>query len=86
MIPTPRTPADRAKRMLAIGLAALITATSASGQQDADSVRRLQEENASLRRRLAEMEAISRPAPSAAPAAASAAGSSVAGGCTHTHH
>ena len=78
MIPTPRTPADRAKRMLAIGLAALITATSASGQQDADSVRRLQEENASLRRRLAEMEAISRPAPSAAPAAASAAGSSVA--------
>lgn len=62
MISTPCTPIDRARQLLAIGLAALIT-SSASGQAlDAASARRLQEENAALRRRLAEMEAISQPA------------------------
>jgi len=63
MISTPCTPIDRARQLLAIGLAALITSSTASGQAlDADAARRLQEENAALRRRLAEMEAISRPA------------------------
>ena len=67
MKPTPCTPIDRVRQLLAIGLAALITASTASGQaMDPATVRRLQEENATLRRRLAEMEAISRPASPAA--------------------
>ncbi|WP_438479814.1 TonB-dependent siderophore receptor [Oleiharenicola lentus] len=64
----PNTPAERAKHMLAIGLAALLTATPAFAQtSDADSVRRLQEENATLRRQLAEMQGRSAPAPTAQP-------------------
>jgi outer membrane receptor protein involved in Fe transport len=71
---TPCTPVARVRQVLTLGLVALITATSASGQpMDADALRRLQEENAALRRRLAEMEAISRPATPAAPAARPAA-------------
>lgn len=62
----PHTPVDRAKHMLAIGLAALLTATPAFAQtSDADSLRRLQEENAALRRQLAEMQGKAAPAPAA---------------------
>ncbi len=52
----PHTRLDRARALLATGLAALLIATSASGQSSPDSIRRLQEENAALRKRLAEME------------------------------
>ncbi|MFO1450428.1 MAG: TonB-dependent receptor [Opitutaceae bacterium] len=84
MKPTPRTPIDRVRHHLAIGLAALLTATAAQGQTAAaDSVRRLQEENAALRKRLAEMEGKAAPAAPAAtaarPAAASPTGPTVSG-------
>ncbi len=53
----PHKPLDRAKTLLATGLAALLIATTASGQTPSpDAVRRLQEENAALRKRLAETE------------------------------
>jgi len=75
MKPTPHNPLDRARHLLAIGLAALLVATSASGQTPSpDAVRRLQEENAALRKRIAEMETTptpvaqpTAPAPSTAP-------------------
>lgn len=67
-------PTDRVRRALATTLAALMTASLASGQTDAAAVRRLQEENAALRKRIAEIEAAAKPAPAApAPAAAPAA-------------
>ena len=70
MKPTLHTPAHRARQALAYGLAAMLTVTAASGQSaDSDALRRLQEENAALRKQLAAMEG---KAPAAAPAATSA--------------
>ncbi len=69
-------PIGRAWHLLAIGLAALLMVSPASGQSgDSDALRHLQEENASLRERLAELEAkaATAPTPAAAPAAESAA-------------
>jgi outer membrane receptor protein involved in Fe transport len=68
MKPPLHTPANRASQALAFGLAALLTVSPAFGQSaDSDALRRLQEENAALRKRLAEMEA-----PAAKPAAPTA--------------
>ncbi len=65
----------RARRALAAGLAALITASFAHGQTpSADRLRRLEEENAALRKQIADFEArLGRPAAPAAPAAAAPA-------------
>lgn len=64
---TPTTPAGRLRSALAIGLATLLT-LSASGQaMDSDALRRLQEENAALRKKLAELEGKATPATPAAP-------------------
>ncbi|MEO6005103.1 MAG: TonB-dependent receptor [Opitutus sp.] len=62
----------RARQLLALGLAGVLASTAAHGQStDADALRRLQEENAALRKRLAEVEGSTRPAPqTAAPASA----------------
>lgn len=69
MKPTPHTPIDRVRKSLAFGLAALLTASFASGQTaDADALRRLQEENAALRRQLAELQGRPQAATPAAPA------------------
>ena len=58
------TPIDRAQKLLAIGLAALLTTTIATAQSaDTDALRRLQEENAALRKRLAAIEGQAQPAP-----------------------
>jgi outer membrane receptor protein involved in Fe transport len=64
-------PANRAKQALALGLAALLSVTAVSGQSaDSDALRRLQEENAALRKRLAEVEGkTAQPAQPAQPAA-----------------
>jgi outer membrane receptor protein involved in Fe transport len=64
---------DRASRILALGLAGLLTTTTGSAQAvDSNALRQLQEENAALRKRLAELETKA-PAPAAAaPAAAPA--------------
>lgn len=63
---TPHTPLDRTRALLAAGLAALLIATTASGQTpNPDTVRRLQEENAALRKRLAELEGVAAPTASA---------------------
>lgn len=57
MKPHPRPNVDRARQLVAISLAALITATSASAQTtDAETIRRLREENAALRQRLDALE------------------------------
>jgi outer membrane receptor protein involved in Fe transport len=71
---TPHIPIHRAKQILAIGLAAMLTATAASGQSaDSDAMRRLQDENAALRKRLAVLEGQAQPAaPAAQPSQASA--------------
>jgi len=54
---TPRPNVDRLRKLVAVSLAALLTATSASGQTaDAETIRRLQEEVASLRRQLGQVE------------------------------
>ncbi|MDQ5978358.1 MAG: iron complex outerrane recepter protein, partial [Verrucomicrobiota bacterium] len=64
---------DRTRKLLAIGLAGLLVATTASAQSaDTSSLRQLQEENAALRKRLADLEAKSQPAAPATPAVASA--------------
>lgn len=73
MKPPLHTPANRASQALAFGLAALLTVSPAFGQSaDSDALRRLQEENAALRKRLAEIEGSAQPAP-AAPASQAAA-------------
>lgn len=69
MKPTPRIHLDRARKTLAIGLAAMLTVVSVSGQMaDSDALRRLQEENAALRKRLAAIEGQAQPAAPAATA------------------
>lgn len=74
MKPTPHTPIELTRKALVFGLAALLTATGASGQTvDADTLRRLQEENAALRRQLAEIQGTSQPAAPAATTTAPAA-------------
>jgi outer membrane receptor protein involved in Fe transport len=74
MKPTPHSSINRTQQVLAIGLAALLTSSTAFGQSDADSVRRLQEENAALRKKLATLEGQAQPAaPAAQPAAAAPA-------------
>ncbi|MEI6105656.1 MAG: TonB-dependent receptor plug domain-containing protein [Opitutae bacterium] len=70
---TPNSSINRTQQVLAIGLAALLTSTTAFGQSDTDSVRRLQEENAALRKRLATLEGQAQPAaPAAQPGQAAA--------------
>lgn len=74
MKPTPCIHLDRARKTLAIGLAAMLTVASVSGQTaDSDALRRLQEENAALRKRLAALEAQPAALAPAAPAAQAAA-------------
>lgn len=79
---TPTTPADRLRSALAIGLAALLTLSASAQGTDSDALRRLQEENAALRKKLAEIEGKATPAtPTAAPqrtAASPSTSSSVA--------
>lgn len=66
MKPPLHTPANRARQALAFGLAALLTVSPAFGQSaDSDALRRLQEENAALRKRLAEMEGAAKAQPAA---------------------
>jgi outer membrane receptor protein involved in Fe transport len=72
---TNHTPNGRARKYLTIGLAALLTTSSAFAQSGDDALRRLQEENAALRKQLAEL---SGPAQPAAPAAAQPAAAPVA--------
>jgi outer membrane receptor protein involved in Fe transport len=62
-----------ARRALAATLAALIASPYALAQTDADTVRRLQEENAALRRQLAEFQAKGVTAPTVQPAPTAAA-------------
>lgn len=60
---------DLARKFLAIGLAGLLTTSTATAQSTAsDALRQLQEENAALRKRLAEIEGRAQAAPDAAPA------------------
>ncbi len=73
------TPLGRAQKYLAIGLAALLTTSAATAQSgDSDALRRLQEENAALRKRLATLEGQPAAAPAAQPAAAAPASSMAA--------
>ncbi|SDR85213.1 TonB-dependent receptor plug domain-containing protein [Opitutus sp. GAS368] len=66
MIPTNTPSTRRASKLLAVGLAALVTSSAALAQSaDSDALRRLQDENATLRKRLAEIEAQSHPAAAA---------------------
>lgn len=71
---TPRPNVDRLRKLVAVSLAALLTATSASGQTaDAETIRRLQEEVASLRRQLGQAAPAATPiTPAARPATAAA--------------
>lgn len=63
----PYIPIGRARQCLTLGLAGLLAVATASGQTaSSDALRQLQEENAALRKKLAQMEG---KAPSAAPAA-----------------
>src|SRR6185503_8569769 len=66
-------PIDRVRKYLSLGLAALLAAPLGFAQSDADSLRRMQEENAALRRRLAELEGRAPAAPAARTATAPAA-------------
>lgn len=65
-------PAHRARRALATTLASLLTVSFATGQTTDEALRRLQEENAALRKRLAEVETRGSAAPAAPSASASA--------------
>ena len=65
-------PAPVSRRVLAATLAALIAAPFAPAQTDADTVRRLQEENAALKRQLAEIQARGPSTPTITPAAPAA--------------
>jgi outer membrane receptor protein involved in Fe transport len=74
---TPTPAADRLRSALAIGLATLLTVSASAQGADSDALRRLQEENAALRKQLAEIEGRTAPTPAApaptSPAAAPAA-------------
>lgn len=79
MKPPLHTPANRASQALAFGLAALLTVSPAFGQSaDSDALRRLQEENAALRKQLAEMAGKPAPAPASQPASQPASSGPVA--------
>src|SRR5262245_20348525 len=72
MKPEPSIPTHRASKYLAACLAALVTVSGPglSAAEDSDALKKLQEENAALRKRLAEIEGRSAaPAPAAAPSA-----------------
>lgn len=72
---TMTNPAPIASRALATTLAALCVAPIASAQStDADALRRLREENAALRKQLAEFQASKAPAPAAAASTPATAG------------
>jgi outer membrane receptor protein involved in Fe transport len=74
MIPAKSKPANRVRRTLTTSLAVLSVAPFALGQSgDAAALRRLQEENAALRKQLAEFQVRGVTAPAVAPAAAPAA-------------
>src|SRR5215207_2847992 len=68
----------RARRALATTLASLLTASFALGQTTDEALRRLQEENAALRKRLAEIEVRAAPAPAPATTTAPARGATAA--------
>ena len=72
--PTPSSSLDRTKKIVSLCLAASIAASTGHAQApSADSLRKLQDENAALRKRLAELEGKSAPAaPAASPASAKA--------------
>jgi outer membrane receptor protein involved in Fe transport len=73
MRPSDSRPRSRGHGLVACGLAALLATSVASAQtSDADSLRRLQEENAALRARLAALEGSAPAAPTAAPTAPAA--------------
>ena len=65
-------PAGVARRALVTALATLIAAPFASAQSDAETLRRLQEENAALRRQLAEIQGRGATTPAITPAAPAA--------------
>ncbi len=65
----PKSTADRLRSALAIGLATLLTVSASAQSSESDALRRLQEENAALRKRLALIETNAQPA---APVAAQA--------------
>jgi outer membrane receptor protein involved in Fe transport len=76
---------DGARKLLAIGLAGLLVTSAAYGQAaSADDLRRLQEENAALRKRLAEIESQTRSAAPTAPAPARAAAPAAPASATPT--
>lgn len=81
---TPTTPADRIRSALAIGLATLLTVSASAQATDSDALRRLQEENAALRKRLAELEGPAQPAATPAPATARASAPAVTAAPTET--
>jgi outer membrane receptor protein involved in Fe transport len=59
---------DRSRKLIAVSLAALVTLTAASGQTlTPDQIRSLQEENAALRRQLAEIQQQASPPPTTPP-------------------
>ncbi|MCX6952854.1 MAG: TonB-dependent receptor plug domain-containing protein [Verrucomicrobia bacterium] len=71
LTPNPSSPLDRARKIVSLCLAASIAAgTSFAQAPTADALRRLQDENAALRKRLAELEGKAAPAPAPAPAPA----------------
>ena len=70
MRPSRSYPRSRGRSLVAGCLAALLATSVASAQtSDADSLRRLQDENAALRARLAALEGSAPTAPTAAPTA-----------------
>jgi len=73
----PTMPIARFKTCLSLGLAVLL-AVPLGFAQDADSVRRIQEENAALRKRLAELESRAAAAPARATTTAPATGAAAA--------
>ena len=73
MKPTPQSSIRRVQQVLTIGLAALLTSSTAFGQSSSDAMTRLQEENAALRKRLAALEGQAQPAAPAAQATAPSA-------------
>lgn len=68
MKPSLINPAARIRSALAVGLATLLTLSASAQSSDGDAIRRLQEENAALRKKLAELEGKAS-APTPAPAA-----------------